>query len=61
MRQPRCPILYGGIGREWLARSTYIVSFRTAVLATLAGNDIFLAGLGMDALVFQADHALACL
>jgi len=48
-------------GSESLARLTHIVSLRAAVLATFAGNDIFLAGLGMDAFVLQADHALACL
>jgi len=42
-----------------LARSTYIVSFRTAVLATFAGDDIFLSCSGVDAFVFQADHTLA--
>ena len=38
-------------GSESLARLTHIVSLRAAVLATFAGNDIFLAGLGMDAFV----------
>jgi len=41
-----------GTGVKRLARSTYIVSFRTAVLATFAGDYIFLARLGMDAFVF---------
>jgi hypothetical protein len=41
-----------------LSDETYIMTLRTIVFASFAGDDIFLAGLRMDTFVLEADHAL---
>jgi hypothetical protein len=42
-----------------LKDAAYAVAFRAVVLATREGLDVWLLGSGMNALVFEAEHALA--